>query len=56
LRGEVSDLVSAEALARMREAAPNAKFAVVPGVGHAPMLDEPAAVAAIDDFLDGFAG
>ncbi len=56
LRGEVSDLVSLDAFARMREAAPNAKFAVVPGVGHAPMLDEPAAVAAIDAFLDGFAG
>jgi pimeloyl-ACP methyl ester carboxylesterase len=54
LRGEVSDLLSAEAFERMRVAAPNARFAVIPGVGHAPMLDEPAAVAAIDQFLDGF--
>jgi pimeloyl-ACP methyl ester carboxylesterase len=25
----------------------------VPGLGHAPMLDEPEAAAAIDSFLDG---
>ena len=54
LRGEVSDLLSPEAFARMKQAAPNARFAVVPGVGHAPMLDEPAAVAAIDAFLEAF--
>ena len=29
-----------------------AKFVAVPGVGHAPELDEPEAVAAIDAFLD----
>ena len=52
IRGEVSDLLSAEAAAKMQAAAPNAKFAVVPGVGHAPELDEPEAVAAIDSFLD----
>jgi len=55
LRGEVSDLVSSEAFERMRVAAAQACFAVVPGVGHAPMLDEPVAVAAIDPFLDGIA-
>jgi len=27
----------------------------VPGVGHAPMLDEPEAIAAIEDFLAQFA-
>ena len=54
LRGEVSDLMTAEAFVRMRAAAPQASFAVVPGVGHAPMLDEPEAVAAIDNFLAGF--
>jgi pimeloyl-ACP methyl ester carboxylesterase len=35
----------------MQKAAPNMKLAVVPGVGHAPELNEPAAVAAIDEFL-----
>jgi pimeloyl-ACP methyl ester carboxylesterase len=53
VRGEVSDLLSAEAAAKMKATAPNAKFAVVPGVGHAPELDEPEAIAAIDSFLDG---
>jgi pimeloyl-ACP methyl ester carboxylesterase len=51
VRGELSDLLSAEAADKMRAAAPHAKFALVPGVGHAPELDEPEAVAAIDDFL-----
>jgi pimeloyl-ACP methyl ester carboxylesterase len=53
VRGEKSDLLSADSAEKMRAAAPNAKFVVVPGVGHAPELDEPAAVAAIDAFLDG---
>ena len=55
LRGAVSDLLSAEAFARMEEAVPRASFAVVPGLGHAPMLDEPEAIAAIDAFLDAAA-
>jgi pimeloyl-ACP methyl ester carboxylesterase len=50
--GERSDLMSAEAVAKMQAAAPGAKFAVVHGVGHAPDLNEPEAVAAIDAFLD----
>jgi len=31
---------------------PDVKLAVVPGVGHAPELGEPEALAAIDAFLD----
>lgn len=54
VRGERSDLLSAEALERMKAVEPGAQFAVVPGVGHAPMLDEPASVAAIDRFLAPF--
>jgi pimeloyl-ACP methyl ester carboxylesterase len=54
VRGERSDLLSAEAAAKMRAAAPNARFAVVPGVGHTPELDEPEALAAIDAFLGNF--
>ena len=54
LRGEHSDLLSAEALERMKAAEPATQFAVVPGVGHAPMLDEPASIAAIDRFLGAF--
>jgi pimeloyl-ACP methyl ester carboxylesterase len=51
VRGERSDLMSAEALAKMHEAVPGMKSVTVPGVGHAPMLDEPEALAAIDAFL-----
>ena len=51
VRGERSDLLSAEAAIKMKAAAPDTKFVVVPGVGHAPELNEPEAVAAIDEFL-----
>ncbi len=51
IRGENSDLLSAAAADKMASLAPDAKFAVIPGVGHAPTLDEPEAVAAIDAFL-----
>lgn len=51
IRGENSDLLSADAAERMQHEAPVMKSAVVRGVGHAPDLDEPDAVAAIDRFL-----
>jgi pimeloyl-ACP methyl ester carboxylesterase len=51
IRGANSELLSAETAARMQAAAPQMKFALVEGVGHAPELSEPEAVAAIDDFL-----
>lgn len=54
LRGGLSELLGAETFAKMRAVAPNASFAVVPNVGHAPMLDEPDAVRAIDEFLQGW--
>lgn len=53
VRGERSDLLSANALAKMHEAVPGMKSVTVPDVGHAPMLDEPEALAAIDEFLAG---
>jgi len=52
LRGEVSDLLAAEGLEKMKAAAPEMRSAVVPGVGHAPELNEPEALAALDAFLD----
>ncbi len=52
IRGETSDILSPGIAARMREAAPAMAFAEVPGVGHAPMLDEPDALAALDELLD----
>ena len=53
VRGAISDLLSEEALAAMHEKLPDMKSVTVPGVGHAPMLDEPEALAAIDAFLAG---
>lgn len=51
LRGELSDILSAQTLARMAEELPEAEAVTVPRVGHAPMLDEPVAMAAIDRLL-----
>ena len=51
VRGENSDLLSAKTAAAMLEAAPKARLVTVPGVGHAPELDEPEALAAIDQLL-----
>ena len=56
VRGAKSDLLTAETAARMRSVAPHMKLAVVPGVGHAPELNEPEAVAAIDAFLAALGG
>lgn len=53
LRGELSDLLSEATVAEMKRHTPDGKFVTVPGVGHAPMLDEPAALTAIDRFLAG---
>jgi pimeloyl-ACP methyl ester carboxylesterase len=51
VRGATSDLLGADIAARMRKAAPKMAYAEVTGVGHAPMLDEPEARAAIFEFL-----
>jgi pimeloyl-ACP methyl ester carboxylesterase len=51
LRGELSDILSAATLARMAAVLPEAEAVTVPRVGHAPMLDEPAAIAAIEHLL-----
>jgi pimeloyl-ACP methyl ester carboxylesterase len=51
IRGERSDILSAGIAERMRRRAPKLQTAVVPGVGHAPTLSEPEALAAIQSFL-----
>ncbi|MCS6624606.1 alpha/beta hydrolase [Roseibacterium beibuensis] len=51
VRGQNSDLLSEAIAAKMRKRAPKMDFVEVPGVGHAPMLDEPEAKAAIFPFL-----
>jgi len=53
VRGAASDLLSAGIAERMKKAAPSMAHVEVPGVGHAPMLDEPEAKAAIFEFLAG---
>jgi pimeloyl-ACP methyl ester carboxylesterase len=51
VRGARSDLLSAVTMERMLAEAPDMKGLIVPDVGHAPTLDEPESVAAIDDLL-----
>ena len=51
IRGEISDIVDAAGAQYMREAVPGLEYAEVPGVGHAPMLTEPVAQAALSSFL-----
>jgi pimeloyl-ACP methyl ester carboxylesterase len=53
IRGGLSDILSAEILENMAARHPNLTTLTLPNRGHAPMLDEPAAVVAIDRFLEG---
>lgn len=51
IRGERSTILSEETARAMIEAKPDLAYVEVRGLGHAPMLDEPESLAAIDDFL-----
>jgi pimeloyl-ACP methyl ester carboxylesterase len=51
VRGSLSDLLTPDGVAAMRALKPDLEVAEVPGVGHAPMLDEPEAWEAIIGFL-----
>ncbi len=51
VRGGISDLLSHDIAVRMRAAAPGMAYVEVPGIGHAPMLDEPEARVGILNFL-----
>ena len=51
IRGENSDILSAETLAEMRRRRPDMIVAEVPGRGHVPFLDEPKALSALDAWL-----
>ncbi|WP_370153257.1 alpha/beta fold hydrolase [Ferrovibrio sp.] len=53
LRGALSDVLSAETFVRMKREHAGMIGVTLPDVGHVPMLDEPLAQAAIDDFLGG---
>jgi pimeloyl-ACP methyl ester carboxylesterase len=52
IRGAISDILSADTLAQMGARHPGMEAVEVPRVGHAPMLDEPEALAAIEAFVD----
>jgi len=53
LRGELSDLLSAEIAERMAETlGDDAELVIVPDAGHAPNLEEPEVQAAMDRLLD----
>lgn len=51
LRGALSDLLSAQTLEQMRAALPGSETVTIADVGHAPTLDEPEALAAIERLL-----
>ena len=51
VRGELSALLSAETFAKMARRLPDAETVLVPGVGHAPTLDEPEVIPALDRLL-----
>jgi pimeloyl-ACP methyl ester carboxylesterase len=51
LQGELSDVLTDDIVSRMRDRKPDLEVVRVPGRGHAPLLDEPIARAAIDTFL-----
>lgn len=52
LRGENSDLLSAETVDAMRRAKPDLTAVKVKGRGHVPFLDEPESLASILSFVD----
>lgn len=56
VRGASSDILSVETLSLMAERHPDLDAVTVPGVGHAPTLEEPEAQAAIDRLLAKVAG
>lgn len=51
IRGANSNLLTSDTLAEMRRRQPNMIVAEVPGRGHIPFLDEPEAVAALQDWI-----
>ncbi|MCA8888026.1 MAG: alpha/beta hydrolase [Parvularculaceae bacterium] len=54
IRGANSDILSQTTLEKMAEMKPDLQSAIIPDRGHAPLLNEPASLSAIDAFLDAF--
>jgi pimeloyl-ACP methyl ester carboxylesterase len=55
VRGDRSDILSADVAERMVKRLPGAELVTVPNTGHAPTLEEPEAAAAVDRLLARFA-
>lgn len=51
VRGATSDVLDRPTAQRMTKLGPSVNVVEIPGIGHAPMLDEPAARAALAEFL-----
>lgn len=51
LRGETSDILTKSTAKRMARRHPDSELVTIPDRGHAPLLDEPAAISAISTFL-----
>ncbi|MEI9850904.1 MAG: alpha/beta hydrolase [Sphingomonas sp.] len=51
VRGERSDILSAATAGKMLEFLPGSELVTIPGIGHAPTLDEPEAAAGIERLL-----
>lgn len=51
IRGALSDILGAATVERMAELKPDLVRVSVPNRGHAPLLDEPECLAALDDFI-----
>jgi pimeloyl-ACP methyl ester carboxylesterase len=56
IRGALSDLLSAATVERMAREKPDLQNVTVANRGHAPLLDEPECITAIDGFLARYAG
>lgn len=54
IRGAMSDILSPATLAKMADSHPDCATVTVGNRGHAPLLDEPEAITAIDRFLARF--
>ncbi|MFT5084591.1 MAG: pimeloyl-ACP methyl ester carboxylesterase [Lentisphaeria bacterium] len=54
IRGETSDILTRDCAEKMVAMCENISFVEVSNIGHAPMLDEPQAVQAIEVFLEKF--
>ena len=51
IRGVLSDILHPDCVAEMQSRKPDLAVAEIPNRGHAPILDEPDCIAAIDQFL-----